>query len=92
MKTAYRLITCVWLGLLLAAPGSSAKELPRTKPESVGMSSERLARINEVMSRHIEKGDIQGAVTAVVGITCLMAWWMYWTVWILITKVLRAPR
>ena len=33
--------------------------------EEVGMSSERLERINQVMQRHIETGNIQGAVTAV---------------------------
>ena len=34
-------------------------------PEAVGMSSERLERIRAGMQRHIEAGDIQGAVTAV---------------------------
>ncbi|MDA1299688.1 MAG: serine hydrolase [Proteobacteria bacterium] len=42
-----------------------AGELPTVKPERVGMSSERLKRIDEVMARHIEAGHIQGAVTAV---------------------------
>src|ERR1043165_683495 len=36
-----------------------------TRAEKVGMSTQRLERINEVMARHIEAGDITGAVTAV---------------------------
>ncbi len=42
-----------------------AAELPTTKPERVGMSSERLKQIDAVMLRHIQAGHIQGAVTAV---------------------------
>ena len=42
-----------------------ADRLRTAKPESVGMSSERLGRIAGVMQRHIDAGDIQGAVTAV---------------------------
>ena len=45
---------------------SFAADIPwASSPEEVGMSSERLELINEVMQRHIEAGDIQGAVTAV---------------------------
>ena len=43
----------------------SAAEIPAAVPEEVGMSSERLDRINTVMQRHIDAGDIQGAVTVV---------------------------
>jgi CubicO group peptidase (beta-lactamase class C family) len=35
------------------------------KPEDVGMSSERLRRIHEAMLRHIDAGEISGAVTLV---------------------------
>ena len=45
---------------------SFAADIPwASSPEEVGMSSERLELINEVMQRHIDAGDIQGAVTAV---------------------------
>jgi CubicO group peptidase (beta-lactamase class C family) len=43
----------------------AADPLPRAKPESVGMSSERLARIGEVLRADIEKGRLPGAVIAV---------------------------
>src|SRR5262245_24314409 len=35
------------------------------KPESVGLSRERLERINAFMDRHIAAGDISGGVTLV---------------------------
>jgi CubicO group peptidase (beta-lactamase class C family) len=35
------------------------------KPESVGLSEERLSRIHDTMQRHIEAHDISGAVTLV---------------------------
>ena len=35
------------------------------QPEDVGMSSERLQRIHEAMQRHIDAGEISGAVTLV---------------------------
>src|SRR5215469_14995092 len=35
------------------------------KPESVGLSEERLSRIHDTMQRHIETHDISGAVTLV---------------------------
>ena len=39
-------------------------ELPVAEAESVGMSTERLRRIDVAMQRHIDAGKIQGAVTA----------------------------
>jgi CubicO group peptidase (beta-lactamase class C family) len=44
---------------------SFAAEIPTGKAEDVGMSSGRLLRINTAMLRHIDAGDIQGAVTMV---------------------------
>src|SRR5580765_3027344 len=35
------------------------------KPESVGLSEERLSRIHDTMQRHIDAHDISGAVTVV---------------------------
>ncbi|MCY4128503.1 MAG: serine hydrolase [Gammaproteobacteria bacterium] len=57
----------IWLVALstLAAVATLAIEIPIAKPESVGMSSDRLLRIDAAMHRHIEAGNIQGAVTAV---------------------------
>ncbi len=54
---------CVAAALL--ASGTSLAEVPRARPEDVGMSSERLARIATVVERHIEAGDVAGVVTLV---------------------------
>jgi CubicO group peptidase (beta-lactamase class C family) len=53
------------LGALVLVSSFAQAELPTTKPEKVGMSTERLQRINEMMQRHIDAGDITGGVTAV---------------------------
>jgi CubicO group peptidase (beta-lactamase class C family) len=50
---------------LAIANFASAAEIPSAAAEDVGMSSERLDRINTVMKRHLDAGDIQGAVTIV---------------------------
>jgi CubicO group peptidase (beta-lactamase class C family) len=60
-----RLLLSILLVMLAVPAAGSAAEIERVKPESVGMSSERLARIGQVMKRHIDAGDITGAVTAI---------------------------
>src|SRR5215467_4375546 len=50
------------LTLVLSA---SAAETPRAKPDDVGISSQRLQRIHELMQRHIDAGNISGSVTLV---------------------------
>src|SRR6187402_3145813 len=52
--------------LIAFAACAMAQELPPSKPESVGMSSERLARIDSVMQRHMSAGTIANAVTLVM--------------------------
>ena len=42
-----------------------ASEVPVAEPETVGMSTDRLLRIDAAMQRHIDAGNIQGAVTVV---------------------------
>lgn len=42
-----------------------AEQRPKTKPEEVGISSERLQRVHDTIERHIQAGDIPGAVTLV---------------------------
>jgi len=54
--------------LTVAIPGSfaSAQDLPTAKPETVGLSSERLERISTAVQRSIDDKRIAGAVTLVV--------------------------
>ena len=56
---------CVIAALVLAA-AAFAQELPTAKPESVGLSSERLDRISTVVQRNIDDKRIAGAVTLVM--------------------------
>jgi CubicO group peptidase (beta-lactamase class C family) len=51
--------------LLLAGP-LLAQELPAAIPETVGMSSERLARITDVMESYVRTGRLAGAATIVL--------------------------
>ena len=61
MKTAVRsalLLVAMNLAIVTASG-------PMTRPEDVGLSSERLQRINQMIERRIAAGDIAGAVTIV---------------------------
>ncbi len=58
-------MTRVVCALAVAAALLSAGSVPSGKPEEVGMSSERLARIHEAVARHIDAGSVTGAVTLV---------------------------
>jgi CubicO group peptidase (beta-lactamase class C family) len=60
-----RVLISIFIALGFTAPVFSADPLPRAKPEAVGMSSERLARIGKVLNDDIEKGRIPGAVIAI---------------------------
>lgn len=55
-----RRLAVIVLGLTLTAAA-----LPSGKPEDVGLSSERLQRINHLVQRYIDEGQITGAVTMV---------------------------
>ena len=48
-----------------ACASQAADPLPRAKPESVGMSSERLARITATLQAEVARGKLPGAVVAI---------------------------
>ena len=56
-------VTYVFILLLLVS--ASVAETPRAKADDVGISSQRLQRIHELMQRHIDAGNFSGAVTLV---------------------------
>lgn len=62
VRRAARLVPVL---LAWAAGTASGGGLPAAKPETVGMSSERLLRIGEAVQRHIAAGSVTGAVTLV---------------------------
>jgi CubicO group peptidase (beta-lactamase class C family) len=53
------------LALQLSAASATSVAIPKGKPEDAGMSTERLKRIHEAIQRHIDAGEISGAVTLV---------------------------
>ena len=61
-----RRITPVLLGLLVLSVCTFAQDLPAGKPESVGLSSERLERIATAIQHDIDDKRIAGAVTLVI--------------------------
>jgi CubicO group peptidase (beta-lactamase class C family) len=64
MKCSLRWIAAVAAAALFAQPLVAAS-IQGTKPEEVGLSSERLQRVHEAVQRHIDAQDISGAVTIV---------------------------
>ena len=52
----------LFLGLFLPALGA---DLPKARPETVGLSTARLGRIGEVMQRYVDEGKLGGAVALV---------------------------
>src|SRR5260221_10942948 len=54
-------------GLLLVvlASGLGAQPLPVAKPEQVGMSSQKLAKISQVLKKEADDGSFRGAVVMV---------------------------
>src|SRR5256885_14667116 len=65
MRFTAKSTTTLLLFLLTLSFSASAAETPRAKPDDVGISSQRLQRINELMQRHIDAGDFSGTVTLV---------------------------
>ena len=53
------------LGVVLLAVALTAAAHPASKPEEVGLSSDRLQRINQLVQRYIDQGQITGAITMV---------------------------
>jgi CubicO group peptidase (beta-lactamase class C family) len=60
-----RSIVLILIVSLLAAGHAVASDLPRAKPEQVGLSSERLERITQALRADVERGRIPGAVVVI---------------------------
>ena len=61
-----RKIIPVLLGFLVLSVFALAQDLPTAKPETLGLSSERLERIGTAVQHDIDDKRIAGAVTMVV--------------------------
>jgi CubicO group peptidase (beta-lactamase class C family) len=54
-----------FLAALLVALGAHAQDLPRARPEDVGLSSERLAHLDRFFADQVDRGELAGIVTLV---------------------------
>jgi len=64
MRSMKKLTTTCMLSLVLIGLPLSA-QAPRSNPEGVGISAERLKRVSELLKRHIDAGSFSGSVTLV---------------------------
>jgi CubicO group peptidase (beta-lactamase class C family) len=66
MKSKYQSLFFVVCLSLVLPPPAFAEVMPKTvKPETVGLSTQRLARIDELMNRHVAEKKIAGSVVIV---------------------------
>jgi CubicO group peptidase (beta-lactamase class C family) len=65
MKTAVKRIGALVLLSLFIVLQLTAGSVSKAKPEDVGMSAERLQRIDQMLERRIAKGEMTGAVAIV---------------------------
>jgi len=64
--TPKRFVSCLaWLVLAVSVQPLAAQGLPRARPEDVGMSTERLARLGDAFQQYAEEGRLPGAVVLV---------------------------
>jgi CubicO group peptidase (beta-lactamase class C family) len=64
MKSSLR-VSVTQCAIVVAALMLTAGVVPNSKPEDVGMSSERLQRIGQVIQRYMDAKDLAGAVSVV---------------------------
>ena len=64
-RAAVTLNTFAAFALVLCAWSIGAQPLPLAKPEQVGMSSQKLAKIGEAMKKEVADGSFRGAVVMV---------------------------
>ena len=56
---------CLAVLMMVLTPLASSKDLPTVRPEIVGMSSERLARIKPLLQRYVDEGKVAGIQTLI---------------------------
>jgi CubicO group peptidase (beta-lactamase class C family) len=65
-RVALTKITCLLIGTFLSCAFSVAQDLRTVKPETIGLSTERLERIGTVVQRNIDDKRIAGGVTLIM--------------------------
>ena len=56
---------CILAIIAVLSASAFAADLPRVRPEVVGLSTQRLERINALMQKYVDQGRLGGAVTLV---------------------------
>ena len=56
---------CLAVLIIVLTPLASSKDLSTVRPEIVGMSSERLARIKPLLQRYVDEGKVAGIQTLI---------------------------
>jgi CubicO group peptidase (beta-lactamase class C family) len=51
--------------ITIGTAGITSKDLPQSKPEDVGLSSERLARMNKAIHEYVDAGRTPGVITLI---------------------------
>ena len=65
VRDAMRAVLSVAVLVALTAAPSWAQGLPSASPESVGLSTERLERVDRVMKDYVDRGRVAGVVTLI---------------------------
>ncbi|HEX5047626.1 MAG TPA: serine hydrolase domain-containing protein [Gammaproteobacteria bacterium] len=65
MSSGRMSLRMTWLALAAVAATVAQAATPTVRPESVGLSAARLARVTELMQRQIDAGMFSGAVTLI---------------------------
>ncbi|MFT6645392.1 MAG: hypothetical protein ACJAX5_003039, partial [Patiriisocius sp.] len=55
--------TLIFLSLCFGSIAVTAADLKKARPESVGMSSERLERIRPIMQEYVDQNQLAGVTT-----------------------------
>ena len=63
--TRTSVIAIAALLITAGSAGITSKDLPLSKPEDVGLSSERLARMNKAIHEYVDAGRTPGVVTLI---------------------------
>ncbi|HMA52869.1 MAG TPA: serine hydrolase, partial [Acidobacteriota bacterium] len=56
---------CILAIIAALSATAFAADLPRVRPEVVGLSTQRLERINALMQKYVDQGRLGGAVTLI---------------------------
>ena len=62
MKKQFAIVVVI---VAVAVGATLRAAAPTARPEDVGLSADRLKRVTELMQRHIDAGNISGAVTLI---------------------------